>query len=258
MKILNCIFVIIGIIIGAGFASGKEIYTFFYIYGIKGIIGIIISMSIITYIIYKSLKIINKYNIETYNQLLAKVIIKREESKINIKLILNFIINTFLLISFFVMCAGFSAYFRQEFGINQIYSNIAIAIFSYIILSKNIKGIFLLNSILIPGIIISLVILGIKEFGTIGEIHEITDTCMWLPKAILYASYNCITLIALLIPMKKYIKSQKDILKISLTVGIIITILAVIIIILLLNIQADISKIDLPAVYASRIVRKSI
>lgn len=33
MKILSCVFVIIGVIIGAGFASGKEIYTFFYIYG---------------------------------------------------------------------------------------------------------------------------------------------------------------------------------------------------------------------------------
>lgn len=38
MKILSCIFVIIGVIIGAGFASGKEIYTFFFVYGEKGII----------------------------------------------------------------------------------------------------------------------------------------------------------------------------------------------------------------------------
>lgn len=42
MKILSCVFVIIGIIIGAGFASGKEIYTFFFIYGPKGIIGLVV------------------------------------------------------------------------------------------------------------------------------------------------------------------------------------------------------------------------
>ena len=58
MKILSCIFVIIGIIIGAGFASGKEIYTFFFVYGKNGIIGIIISSFLIGYTIYKSLKII--------------------------------------------------------------------------------------------------------------------------------------------------------------------------------------------------------
>ena len=32
-------FVLIGAIIGAGFASGKEIYIFFFSHGIKGIIG---------------------------------------------------------------------------------------------------------------------------------------------------------------------------------------------------------------------------
>ena len=37
-------FVIIGTMIGAGFASGQEIYAFFSIYGIKGILGIIISL----------------------------------------------------------------------------------------------------------------------------------------------------------------------------------------------------------------------
>ncbi len=38
---LNAVFVIIGTIIGAGFASGKEIFTFFNIYGGYGILGYI-------------------------------------------------------------------------------------------------------------------------------------------------------------------------------------------------------------------------
>ncbi len=52
MRILSCVFVIIGIIIGAGFASGKEIYTFFFAYGLNGMLGIIISISLIGYTIY--------------------------------------------------------------------------------------------------------------------------------------------------------------------------------------------------------------
>ena len=47
MANLNCVFIIIGIIIGAGFASGKEIYTFFFTYGKFGIIGMIISIILI-------------------------------------------------------------------------------------------------------------------------------------------------------------------------------------------------------------------
>ena len=59
-NILKIVFVIIGTLIGAGFASGKEIYTFFYSYGEKGIFGIIISSLLIGIIIYNSLRIIKE------------------------------------------------------------------------------------------------------------------------------------------------------------------------------------------------------
>ena len=256
MRILSCVFVIIGIIIGAGFASGKEIYTFFFMYGQKGIIGIIISASIMGYIIYKTLKLIKKYNIQTYDELLKKIIIKKQTKNLDIELILNIIINLFLLITFFIMCAGFSAYFQQEFQINQIISSIIIALISYIILNKNMKGIFLLNSILIPLIIIILTMLGIKSFEQVENLKNITNGNAWLIKSILYASYNSITLVSLLIPIKKYIKNKKDIAKIVILCMIIISALAIIIGILLLKIDTNIEKIELPAVYASGLFGK--
>ena len=57
--ILKIVFVIIGTLIGAGFASGQEIYLFFFSYGIKGLIGIFISSIIIGFVIYKTFNIIN-------------------------------------------------------------------------------------------------------------------------------------------------------------------------------------------------------
>lgn len=52
-SVLKVVFVIIGTIIGAGFASGKEIYLFFVIYGKNGMIGILISSILIGLVIYK-------------------------------------------------------------------------------------------------------------------------------------------------------------------------------------------------------------
>ena len=69
-EILEIIFVIVGAIIGAGFASGKEIYLFFYIYGIKGVLGAIISTAIMGITIYKTLKITRTNNIKSYNDFL--------------------------------------------------------------------------------------------------------------------------------------------------------------------------------------------
>ena len=72
----------------------------------------------------------------------------------------------------------------------------------------------------------------------------------WIISSILYASYNSVTLISMLIPMKKYINSKKNIIFISLMCMIIIFVLALIIYSLIDTINGDISKIDLPVVYA--------
>ena len=42
-NIFKIIFVIIGTLIGAGFASGQEMYIFFYSYGINGLRRLILS-----------------------------------------------------------------------------------------------------------------------------------------------------------------------------------------------------------------------
>ncbi len=105
------IFTLIGAFIGAGFASGQEIYSFFYRYGKKGIIGIILSGIILGYVIYKELKLIYKYKIKNYKDFLDLIFAKTPNiSKIN-----NILVNLFLCISFFIMINGFGAYFSQEY-----------------------------------------------------------------------------------------------------------------------------------------------
>ena len=59
-NVLKVVFVIIGTLIGAGFASGQEVYLFFFSYGMKGLIGILISSIIIGVVIYSTFNILNK------------------------------------------------------------------------------------------------------------------------------------------------------------------------------------------------------
>ena len=58
IEVISITLVILGALIGAGFASGQEIFSFFYIYGKNGIYGILIMSILIGIFIYKSLKII--------------------------------------------------------------------------------------------------------------------------------------------------------------------------------------------------------
>ena len=152
------------------------------------------------------------------------------------------------------MCAGFSAYFYQEFRINNLISGIFIAIISYIILNKNINGIFFVNLVLIPLILSVLFLIGFKSNGIIGNKINSIQNINWLINSILYASYNTVTLI----PIKNHIKNNRDILKISFISMIIILLMAQIIFILLSSINTNINNLELPAVYASRKIRNYI
>ena len=125
------LFSIIGTLIGAGFASGQEIYLFFYRYGLNGIIGLLLCSVLIGIITYKTFLIIHKNKINTYEEFLSKVF----KSKTIIK-ISNIVINAFLLITFYIMLSGFGAYFEQRFQINSIIGTFILAIICFFVLNN--------------------------------------------------------------------------------------------------------------------------
>lgn len=153
MTILKIVFVIIGTLIGAGFASGQEVYTFFFSFGKKGLIGIFIASLVISLAIYKTFKTILKTNVKNYEDFL-KLLIKNKK----IYYVIDAIINIFILISFYIMIAGFGAYLQQEFNLNSILGSSILAILCVILFRKNVDGVIKLNTIIIP-ILITIIIL---------------------------------------------------------------------------------------------------
>ena len=153
MTILKIVFVIIGTLIGAGFASGQEVYTFFFSFGKKGLIGIFIASLVISLAIYKTFKTILKTNVKNYEDFL-KLFIKNKK----IYYVIDAIINIFILISFYIMIAGFGAYLQQEFNLNSILGSSILAILCVILFRKNVDGVIKLNTIVIP-ILITIIIL---------------------------------------------------------------------------------------------------
>ncbi len=241
---LKVIFVIVGTLIGAGFASGKEVYSFFAQYDGNGIIGIFISSFILSVVIYKVLKISLKNNINTYNPF-TKILIKSDK----IREILEIIINIFLVISFFIMIAGFSAYLNQEFNIPNICGTIIISIVCYITFLGNIKMLVKINSILTPIIIIVIMALLCKSIPTTIEWEIDERIIRSIIKAVLYASYNSIILIPILLSLKEYINNEKQIKIIAIISYILVTILAITIFLLLQQIEIDAKKIEMPIIY---------
>ena len=217
-------FVILGTLIGAGFASGQEIYLFFYRFGSAGVAGLILSSALLSAIIYKVLKISHAEKLKNYRDLIEKIIphthsATPERKYFNTKTIINNIINLFILICYFIMIAGFGAYLREQFEIPSILGSAILATACFFVLQKNIEGVIKVNKIIVPFLIVFLVLIGILSVSklpysnsTIGSdisSNEFSNTDTptntnskgWLINSVIYAGYNSILLIPVLISL---------------------------------------------------------
>ena len=239
------IFSIIGTLIGAGFASGQEMYLFFYKYGINGIFGLMLCSSLIGIIIYKTLSIIYSKNITKYEEFINEIFHSKKISNIS-----NIIVNAFLLITFYIMISGFGAYFEQQYQINSIIGSIILASICFFVLLKDIEGVKKVNSTLVPILIVVIVILGVLNIKNVSSLNiKSKNDCNWIIQSIIYCSYNMILVIPVLVNIGKYIKSKKQIISISIISGIIILVLSLSIFFILATEKADYSKIEMPVVY---------
>lgn len=247
-EIFTIVLVIIGALIGAGFASGQEIYSFFYSYGVIGLVGIIITFILISFIIYKSLKIIYKNEINNYDEFLGIFIKNRKVTKV-----INMILNVLLLVTFYIMIAGFGAYFEQEIGVNKIVGSTILAIMTAIVFFTNVKGVLKVSEYIVPVLIVFIAIIGGMNLGAINfEIEMSVIKKGWLLSSIIYCSYNMILLIPVLISLRKQITRTSNIKYIAIISGILMMTISVMIFMLLTKSDVDISTLEMPVVYVIR------
>ena len=230
---------------------GKEIYIFFSKYGLYGIIGILLSGTILGILTSKVLKIIGKeQEVNTYNEFLF-YIFNNKNSKLVV--ILNYIINTFLLITFYIMVSGFTAYFKQEYNIPNYMTGIILAILCYVALNNNIDEVVKISAILVPVIILFIISFGLFDISNgINQVLEMNFIAnnfirgMW--NSIMYSSYNSIILIPVLVTLKKYV-NKKNFYSIGVITSLVVIILSLFIYIILLKSNIDIIEFDLPIIY---------
>lgn len=246
MKNINkVVMVIMGTLIGAGFASGREIYLFFLNYGYLGQIGILVSGLMTSIIIYLVLKRVKEKQLLNYSMLLKDI--NPKSKKINKAI--HMIVNCFLLISFYIMIAGFSAYMNQAYGISNYISSLIFVLFCYIVFQKSLQGMMKINAYLVPFLLFLILYLGIKNIPYLMEMETIiqidTKERGFFISSLLYASYNSIILIPVLVTMKDYI-NNKQIKIISFLSGMFMIILSFAIYGLLLKGQFFIKELELP------------
>ncbi len=177
MRCLKITLLILGTIIGAGFASGKEITTFFTIFGYYSFLSLPIIFFGFYFCIYKLLIIGAKNDIKNTNQL-NYIIFKKN----------NKLIKFFTFISFVIISSTMISGLRESLEISSVFYEILfiiIVIFSlFFLINKNLKYLNIICMITIP---ITIIIICIICFSNFDGLHNtILSNIILLP-------YNSIT-----------------------------------------------------------------
>lgn len=201
----------IGTVVGAGFATGKEIVTFFSIYGALGTIGIFISGSLFVFVGTKMMILssrIQAYSYQEFNQYLFG----RKIAKVVNSLILPVLVGVTA-----VMLSGAGAVFKEQIGLPYQFGIIVTLLLCYFVMRKGLNGILAVNSVTVPVMIgFSLLIAGIiitrspdsvMQHAFIG-ITEIKQSVSWVIAPFTYAAFNLATAQAVLVPLGKEIKDE--------------------------------------------------
>lgn len=199
------IFVIMGSVVGAGFISGQEIYTFFVQYGYSGLIGIFIMSFLMGIVLNASCQIILENHVNEYKIFLENIFpYQWKYTKKGMEKIVHF----FLFITFLVMCSALAVFLWEQYQIPKWLGGLVTGIVCFCIFQKNIKIITKINEIIMPAIIVILIFLIPK---TMISVLPEGNMVFAIENSILYVSYNSILVIPILVKMEPFFESKKQI-----------------------------------------------
>ncbi len=227
--------IFIGSIVGAGVCSGRELNQFFATYGIAGFLGIILCG--LLYIIFGKLiiAITTLSSVRSYNEFVDLVCPKPVAKFINIVLTL------FLVSSTSIILAGSGAIINQYFGVPRWIGFAVMIAISSIFLLRNTEGLFEVNSIVVPTLII---IMSAVFFTYITQNPgQFTYSYLFmmprqksnlLISTIVYVSFNILTIIGVLVPLAYELQKPKELTQGIIVGSVVLTLISMAIIFLML------------------------
>ncbi len=207
-QILKIAFVYIGLIIGAGFASGREILEYFNLASSTNFSGILIATALFVFIAYIILSKSAEQGIKTFDLYIESVAGRAAP-------IVKWFMLIYMFCGLFVMFSGSGALIDSITYLPDFYGAALMALICFIVLSFDLKGIVTLNMILVPFMICGIIYVALCSiFAATDVFSDGTNIAL---SAVCYSAYNTVTAGAVLVPLSEN-ASLKEI-KISALLG---------------------------------------
>ncbi|MED1469735.1 GerAB/ArcD/ProY family transporter [Bacillus salipaludis] len=200
--------VYVGTVVGAGFATGREIVEFFSRFGFFGLISILMSGYLLVVLGSKLMRIAAHINAKSYQELNEYLFGKWAGKVINI------IMLVMLLGVSAVMLAGAGAVFEEQLGLSKNFGVLLTIFLSFIVMMTGTKGLFAVNSFVVPLMIcFSLLLMGFSV-----KLPHFMDQFLFIPhvddgwKSVVapfsYTALNLALAQAVLVPIATEIKDD--------------------------------------------------
>src|SRR3954469_12918705 len=136
--------VYVGTVVGAGFATGREIVEFFSRFGFVGLIGMLMSGYILIFLGSKLMVISARINAKSYEEFNEYLFGEKIGKVVNLLLMLM------LIGVCAVMLAGAGAVFEEQLGLSKASGVIITIALSIIVMLVGIKALFAVNMFVVP------------------------------------------------------------------------------------------------------------
>ncbi|MGL4362836.1 MAG: YkvI family membrane protein [Cellulosilyticaceae bacterium] len=246
-QIIQMATVFVGSIVGAGLSSGRELNQFFSVYGFKSFFGLILCG--LAYIVIGTMivRLSKRYKVSSYSSFVQLVCPK------SIATFTNITLSLFLICSTSIILAGSSALLHQYFGVSRWAALILMLVISTMFLLRNTKGLYEVNIFVVPFLIVMMTLI----FGGYAARNEFilhSDYIMqlptlkehYLPSTVLYASFNIVSIVGILVPLSLEIE-EEDVLIKGIALGtIVLTVISFFIAYLMLLNPQYVAEYDIP------------
>lgn len=202
----------IGLIVGAGFASGQEVLQFFTSFGWYSLIGTALAAILFAFLGMQIVRIGSELQTASHKKIIYHV------SGKYVGFLVDILVTFFLFGVASIMIAGSGSIFEQQFGLNPIIGGLILTVLVILTLILNVENVISAISSITPFLLVLIFIITIYSIITsdtsTAELAEVASNQNsaapnWFIGALLYVSYNIAAGVSMLAIIGGTVKNKK-------------------------------------------------
>ena len=195
------------VIIGAGFATGRELISFFLSYGEYAVPGLLLSGALMALAGWAALEVCGRKKLTSFDELLEYLGGRYVGAIIKAGAVV------FLFVIFAAMLSAAGALGAQLFSLPNFAGSLLLCLLCFAAFSFDLRGLVRINTFLAPVMILGSIGLGLYTYfaGVAATISVVGGVIPrnWAISAVIYASYNMITAVSMLTAMSASVRTRR-------------------------------------------------